>query len=153
MAKRITIGADHGGFLLKEKVISELKKKKYKVSDLGPSSKDSCDYPAFGFSVAKKVSKKQADRGILICRSGIGMAIVANKLPGVRAGVCNTVKDASSSREHNDANVLVLAADRVSSKKALEILNVWLKTKTLGGRHARRVRQIKDFEKKIFKKL
>lgn len=153
MAKRIAIGADHGGFLLKEKIIEELKKKKYKVSDSGPFSKDPCDYPAFGFDVAKKVSKKKADRGILICRSGIGMAMVANKLPGARAGVCNTVKDAASSREHNDANILVLAADRISTKRALEILKVWLKTKTLGGRHARRVRQIKDYEKKIFKKL
>lgn len=153
MAKRLAIGADHGGFSLKEKIIKDLKKKRYKVMDEGTFSAEACDYPVFGYLVAKKVSQKKADKGVLICRSGLGMAMIANKLPGVRAGVCSTVKDAASSREHNDANVLVLAADRISSEKALQITKVWLETKTLGGRHARRVRQMKNYEKKLFKKL
>ena len=153
MAKRIIIGADHGGFGLKKKVIKSLKRSAYKIVDGGTFSKDSCDYPEYAFNVAKEVSKKKAFRGILICRSGIGMAMVANKLPGVRAGVCNSVKDAVSSRQHNDANVLVLAADRISSKKALEITKKWLKTDSLGGRHLKRVNQIKKIDKKVYKKI
>ena len=153
MAKRIVIGADHGGFSLKEKIKTSLKRSGYKIIDEGTLSKDSCDYPEYAFSVALGVAKRKAPRGILICRSGIGMAMVANKLPGVRAGVCNSIKDAVSSRQHNDANILVLAADRVSGKKALEITRKWLKTDFLGGRHLRRVKGIKKIEKKVFKKI
>lgn len=153
MAKKIAIGSDHGGYKLKEILIRELKKKKYTIYDEGTRSSDSCDYPGYGFSAAKKVSMKKAKKGIVICKTGIGMAVIANKLPGVRAGVCNSVKDAVSARQHNDTNVLVLAAMKVSSKKALEIMRVWLKTKALGGRHAKRVKQIKKLEKKVFKKL
>jgi ribose 5-phosphate isomerase B len=150
--RRIAIGADHGGFLLKEKVAKALKKGRYEVDDLGCFSPESCDYPQFGYAVAKKVSLKKAARGVIICKSGIGMAIVANKVPGVRAGVCYSTEDALSSRQHNDTNVLVLAANRVSGKKALDIVKVWLKTKAQGGRHARRVRQIRVLEKKELKK-
>ncbi|MGD2279210.1 MAG: ribose 5-phosphate isomerase B [Candidatus Omnitrophota bacterium] len=153
MAKRrIAIGADHGGFLLKEKIAKALKKGRREVDDVGCFSPESCDYPRFGYAVAKKVSLKKAARGIIICKSGIGMAIVANKVPGVRAGVCYSTEDALSSRQHNDTNVLVLSANRVSGKKALDIVKVWLKTKAQKGRHARRVRQIKALEKKEFKK-
>ncbi|MGB3111553.1 MAG: RpiB/LacA/LacB family sugar-phosphate isomerase [Candidatus Omnitrophota bacterium] len=153
MAKgRIAIGADHGGFYLKEEIKKKLTKAGYKVEDLGTRSERPCDYPEYGYAVAKKVSGKKAARGIVICKSGIGMAIVANKVPGVRAGACYSRADAVSSREHNDTNVLVLAASRVSDRKNLDILSAWLRTKSLGGRHARRVRQIKSIEKKEFKK-
>jgi ribose 5-phosphate isomerase B len=152
MAKKIALGADHGGFALKKKIIERLKKEKYTVCDAGTDSPDPCDYPKYGFDAAGMVSSGKAQRAVLICRSGIGMAIIANKLPGVRAGVCGTVVDAVSSREHNDTNVLVLAADRVSAGKAMDIMEAWLKTKTLPGRHARRVKLIKEYEKKVFKK-
>jgi RpiB/LacA/LacB family sugar-phosphate isomerase len=152
MAKKIAIGSDHGGYKLKEQLKVMLKKARYKVEDMGPDSSDACDYPEFGYNVAKQVSKKKADRGIVICRSGIGMTIVANKALGVRAGSCRTLSEAKSSREHNDTNVLSLAADKISVPKAKEIVKVWLKTKALKGRHARRVNQIKKIEQKEFKK-
>ncbi|NQT32835.1 MAG: RpiB/LacA/LacB family sugar-phosphate isomerase [Candidatus Omnitrophica bacterium] len=149
---KIAIGADHGGFELKQQIKQSLKKAKHQVVDVGCTSPEPCDYPEFGFSAAEKVSKRKADRGIIVCKTGIGMAIIANKLPGVRAGVCASVKDAESARRHNDTNVLVLAATQTKGKKAAEIVKVWLKTKALKGRHARRVRQIKRLEKKVFKK-
>ena len=152
MAKTVVIGTDHGGFELKEKIKKTLKRMCYKIDDAGACSPEASDYPIHGFDAAKKVSDGRAQRGIVICKSGIGMAIVANKLPGVRAGVCNSIADALSARQHNDTNVLVLAANKVSSKKALDITKVWLKTEALKGRHSRRVRQIKAFEKKVFKK-
>ncbi len=153
MAKKIAIGSDHGGYALKEKLITALKRARYKVDDVGPFSEGACDYPEFGFQAAKKVATKKVARAIVICKTGIGMAVVANKLPGVRAGVCSNMADTVSSRQHNDVNVLVLAATKVSSKKAQEIVKVWLKTEALKGRHARRVRQIKALEKKVFKKI
>lgn len=150
MVKRIVIGADHGGFSLKEKIKNAFKKR-YKFDDMGTHTEESCDYPVYGFSVAEKVSKKKASRGIVICKTGIGMAIIANKFSGVRAGVCSSVAEAVSARQHNDTNILVLAATKVNSKKAMDIITAWLNTPALGGRHARRVRQIKEFEKKVFK--
>lgn len=153
MAKRgIALGADHGGFCLKEKIKDELIKMKYKVSDSGTFSTEACDYPVYGFHAAKEVSEKKANKGIIICKTGIGMAIVANKLPGVRAAVCFSEKMAISSRRHNDVNVLVLAASEITAPKAIKIMKVWLETKALKGRHARRVKQIKEFEKKVFKR-
>ncbi|MBD3379016.1 MAG: ribose 5-phosphate isomerase B [Candidatus Omnitrophica bacterium] len=153
MVKKIAIGSDHGGFRLKEKIKTELDSMGIKIMDEGPGTEDSCDYPLFGFGVAEKVALRKADRGIVICTSGIGMSIVANKLPGVRAALCATVEDAVSSREHNDANVLVLGAKRVTGPGAVRIAKVWLATKALKGRHARRVRQIKEIDKRVFKKM
>jgi ribose 5-phosphate isomerase B len=153
MAKgRIAIGTDHGGFALKEKITKELRRSGYRIDDVGTHSAASCDYPEYAYAVAKKVAGRQAGRGIVLCKSGIGMAIVANKVAGVRAGVCKTEADAVSSRKHNDANVLVLAATKTGTKKALRIIKTWLGTKAEGGRHARRVRQIKAIEKKEFRK-
>lgn len=153
MKKIIAIGSDHGGFFLKESIKKDLAEKKHIVFDGGTYTADACDYPEYGFEVAKKVSQKKAARGIVICKSGIGMSIIANKLPGVRAGLCNSVEDAISSRMHNDTNILVLAASKRSVKKAKEIVNVWLKTKALKGRHARRVKQIEKLEKEVFKNI
>jgi len=145
---KIVIGSDHGGYELKAGLVEFLKKEKYDTEDLGTHSKDSCDYPLIGFEVARAVSDRKADRGVLICRTGIGMAIIANKLPGVRAGVVQSVEMAKSSREHNDCNILVLAADYTESSLAKKILKVWLETENLGERHARRVGQIKKLESK-----
>ena len=146
---KIIMGSDHGGYELKKEMIEFLKAEKYKVEDFGTHSKESCDYPLIGFEVAEAVSKGRADRGILVCRSGIGMAIIANKLPGIRAAACYDDQMARSSREHNDCNVLVLAADYTDTKKAKLLTKVWLTTEHAGERHARRVGQISQIESKI----
>ena len=143
MVKRIAIGADHGGFKLKEKLKKWLASKGYKVKDFGTDSEDSCDYPLIGFEVASALSRGKFKRAILLCKTGIGMTMVANKLPGVRAATCGTESEAKSSREHNDCNALSLAAKYINFGKAKKIVNTWLNTEALGGRHARRVRQIK----------
>jgi ribose 5-phosphate isomerase B len=153
MAKKIAIGSDHGGFKLKEALKKILEAKKYTVYDMGTFSDEACDYPEYGFRAAKKVSTGGASRAIVICKTGIGMSIIANKLPGVRAGLCVSIADAVSARKHNDTNVLVLAASRVSSRKAQDIAKAWLRTDALKGRHGRRVNQIKKLEKKVFKKI
>ncbi len=146
---KIIVGSDHGGYELKNKIIKFLKEEKYKVEDFGTHSKESCDYPLIGFEVAKAVASGMASRGILICRSGVGMTIVANKLHGIRAAACYDKIIAKSSREHNDCNVLVLAADRTNFKKAKKLVKIWLITKHIGERHGRRVRQIKEIESKL----
>ena len=149
---RIVIGSDHGGYELKNKIIGFLEKNGYNVDDLGTHSKESCDYPLIGFEVAKRVSENKGDKGILICKTGVGMAIVANKLHGIRAAACYDNGMARSSREHNDCNIIVLAAQYSDLKAAKEILRIWLNTKHLGKRHERRVRQIREFEAQMKKK-
>jgi len=144
---KIAIGSDHGGFSLKEALIVLLKKSNHNVVDVGCFSKESCDYPEYSYRVAELVSKKKADRGIAICKSGIGNSITANKVKGIRAALCYNIKQARSSREHNDANVLVLGAAYTTVPVAKRMLSLWLKTKALGGRHVRRIKQIKNLEK------
>ena len=143
---RLVIGTDHGGFRLKESLVKFLRSKGHTVKDMGTFSEESCDYPAIGYKVAKLVAAKAYPRGILICKTGIGMSMVANKVKGVRAALCDREDIACSSREHNDSNILVLAASIVAPGKAKKILGAWLKAKHLGGRHLRRVRQIKEIE-------
>lgn len=144
---KIAIGCDHGGYQLKNSLIEYLKKKGHSILDVGCFQPKSCDYPEFGYKVAGLVSRKIADRGILICKTGIGHSIVANKVRGVRAALCYSVALARSSRLHNDANVLALGAIQTPLAKARRITSVWLKTKAEGGRHARRVRQIARIER------
>ena len=139
---KIAIGADHGGFILKEKLVKFLESKGHVVADMGTHSEDSCDYPVFAEKVARAISDKEFNMGVLICKSGIGMSMAANKIQGVRAALCLDVKTAQSSREHNDANVLCLAAAKTSSTLAQKILNAWLSADFAGGRHARRVKQM-----------
>ena len=146
---KIAIGADHAGYQLKSKLIKFLEKEGYLVADLGAHSAKRCDYPSIGYKVARSVSEGIFPRGILICKTGIGFSIVANKLPGIRAALCLTTQQAKFSRQHNNANILTLSASYLSLKKACQILNVWLKTEFSGGRHARRVRQITNIEKRI----
>ena len=148
MDERIALGCDHGGYKLKEFLKNYLSKKGYAVKDFGIHTEKPSDYPLVGYEVARAVSKGVFKRGILICKTGIGMAIIANKLLGVRSGVCNTEAQAKTSREHNDTNVLSLAAKYINSNKARKIVNVWLNTKATGGRHKRRVNQIKKLEKR-----
>ena len=146
---KIAIGCDHGGYELKKELIKFLKEEKYAAVDMGTHSKESCDYPMIGFEVAKAVADDKADKGILICKTGVGMAIIANKVHGIRAAACYDKDMARSSREHNDCNMLVLAANYTDISKAKEIVKIWLKTEHAGDRHERRVKQIKDIESKL----
>ena len=150
--RRIAIGADHGGFDLKAKLIPLLQAKGLAVADLGTHSSHPCDYPSIGYKVARGVAEGQFDRGVLVCKSGIGIAIVANKLPGIRAGVCGDVYDAQHSRAHNNANVLVLGAEKLDLSQAKRIVATWLATPfEAGGRHERRMRQITKIERRLFR--
>ena len=140
---RIAIGSDHAGFKLKQALIAYLKKKKFSCKDFGTFSGESCDYPDIAFPVARAVAKKQFDRGILICGSGVGMAVAANRIKGVRAVNVNDIYTARQSREHGDSNVLCLAGRKLGARKALRILEVWLRTSFSGEeRHLRRIRKI-----------
>ncbi len=147
--KNILIASDHGGFSLKEELKLYLEKKGLKVKDLGAFSQNRCDYPEFAYSLASKISRGQFKNGILICKSGIGNSIVANRLPGVRAALCYNVKAARLSREHNDSNVLILGALFVNAALAKKIAGIWLSTKFVGGRHKCRLEQIRALERKI----
>jgi ribose 5-phosphate isomerase B len=139
---KVALGADHRGFGLKEDLKRWLAARGYKVFDLGPASAERVDYPDYAFKVADAVNRHEADRGILICSTGIGMSIAANRVLGVRAALADRVRLARLSREHNDANVLCLGADILSATEARRIVGVWLKTEFAGGRHARRVRKL-----------
>ncbi|MBI5576844.1 MAG: RpiB/LacA/LacB family sugar-phosphate isomerase [Deltaproteobacteria bacterium] len=148
---RIVLASDHGGVEMKGDLLMRLSGKGFELRDLGTDSADPVDYPDFGFAAAALVRRGEADRAVLICRSGIGMAICANKSKGVRAAVVSRVADASLSRRHNDANVLVLGADEISILQARRIVETWLSTPFDGGRHRRRVDKIKRFEEAHWK--
>ena len=145
---RISLGSDHAGFELKEQVKKLLEGLNHQVQDEGTESADSVDYPDFASRVAGAVSEGGADRGILICGSGIGMSITANKVLGIRAALCHTPEEARLSRQHNDANVLTLGGRVLDGKRSLEIVGEWLTTTFEGGRHGRRVRKIEELEQK-----
>ena len=135
---KVIIGSDHAGFALKEAIGG--------VVDVGTDGTASVDYPDFGARVARAVSSGEYERGILICGSGVGMSIVANKIPGIRAALCTDTDTARLSRMHNDANILVLAGRRTDLKTATAIVTVWLDTPFEGGRHARRLDKIRNIE-------
>jgi len=145
---RIALGADHGGFSLKSDIVHFLEAEGYRTLDYGTRSAESCDYPVFAYKVAKAVSEGKADKGILLCRSGNGMAIVANKLPNIRAAICFDKNVAALSRQHNDANILVLGCEHLLDEPE-DIVNSWLGSSFEGGRHKRRVGQISGIEKKV----
>lgn len=138
----LLIASDHAGFALKEKLKAYLEKRGVRVKDLGTYSKERVDYPVYAYALAKNISAKKFNRGILICKSGIGNSIVANRLAGVRAALCCNLKAAKLSREHNDSNVLVLGSAFVKTKAAEKMVSVWLNTAFLGGRHLRRIKLI-----------
>lgn len=146
---KIVLGCDHGGYQLKKRIIRFLEVKGYSIADLGTHSAQSCDYPEIGWRVGRAVSEGVFERGILVCKTGIGLSIVANKIPKVKAALCRSKLDARLSRQHNDANVLVLGANFTKEQEAKEILEVWLKTPFQGGRHARRVKQIGRIERRV----
>ncbi len=147
---KLAIGCDHGGFELKEEILKFLKTvANLQVTDLGPASKESVDYPDVGKKVSEAVSQGTMDRGILICGTGIGMSIVANRYPKVRAALCHDHFTAQMSREHNDANVLVMGERVIGKGVALEIVKTWLDTEFAGGRHQKRLDKIREIEKTI----
>ena len=143
---RIAIGSDHRGFVVKAALVEQLTAAGHQVADLGPTTDERVDYPDFAAAVAHSVAGGSADRGILICGSGIGMSIAANKVLGVRAAVCYDETSAQVSRQHNDANVLCLSGDRVDPPSNVAIAKVWLETEFEGGRHQRRVAKISALE-------
>ena len=140
----IAIGSDHAGFTRKQEILAYLQAQGHEVKDLGTYSKDSMDYPDIAVEVAKLVASREVERGILICGSGIGVSIVANKTEGVRAANCLNEEMASLSRQHNDANVLTLGERLVDTKTALLMVDVFLTTPFEGGRHEQRVNKIHD---------
>jgi ribose 5-phosphate isomerase B len=148
---KIVLGSDHAGFELKEDLRAYLVEQKVGVIDLGVSNEEPVDYPDIGASVAEKVSRGEVGRGILICGSGIGMSIVANRFPGVRAALCHDLYTARISREHNDANLLILGGRLIGKGLAREILKVWLETGFQGERHQRRLEKIRALEEKILR--
>ena len=150
MGDKTAIGSDHRGFSLKQRIITTLREMGIPVEDAGVFTEEAADYPLFAKMVARMVSEKHCARGILICGSGIGMSIVANKFPGVRAALCYTVDNARKSRLHNDANVLVLGQD-VDQVTAQQMLKVWFETPFEGGRHQTRLDQIQAIEAENFK--
>jgi ribose 5-phosphate isomerase B len=148
----VAIGADHGGFELKSTLIQGLVQREYRVLDCGTFSSDPVDYPDIAYSVAKLVSDHAAWRGILIDGAGIGSAMTANKVPGVRAANCNDPKMATNAREHNDANVLTLGAKMMDNNTALDIVRIFLTTNCTEARHQKRVAKIMDVEKRYLRK-
>jgi ribose 5-phosphate isomerase B len=151
LRKVVAIGADHGGFELKEILKPELTASGYDFIDVGTNSKEAVDYPDYAHEVAKLVSAGKAWRGIIIDGAGIGSCMVANKIPGVRAGMAYDYTSAVNGREHNDANVLTLGAGLIGVNLAKQIVNVWLSTNFGGGRHERRVNKITAIEKQYLK--
>jgi ribose 5-phosphate isomerase B len=143
---RVVVAADHGGVGLKADLLEFLTGKGVAVRDMGTNSEDPVDYPDYGFAAAEALRRRDADRAILICKSGIGMAIAANKSIGVRAALVSSVETAELSRRHNDANVLVLSANEMSAEAVRAIVGVWLSAPFDGGRHSRRVDKIRAFE-------
>lgn len=147
----VAIGCDHAGVELKEELKAHLKDMTVEVRDFGTVGPLSVDYPDFGELVSVAVSKGEADRGILICGTGIGMSIVANKFPGIRAALCSEPFSAKMSRLHNDSNILVIGGRVTGSALAVEITRVWMETPFEGGRHQKRLDKIASVEEKIRK--
>ena len=146
---KVAAGSDHRGYEVKRRVVALLQRMGHETLDVGTSSRESVDYPDFAFQVSEAVATGQADRGILICGTGIGMCIAANKVPGVRAAPCHDCITAEMSRRHNNANVLCLSADLLGEELIDRMVRIWLDTEFDGGRHARRVEKIILYESEI----
>ena len=145
---KIAIACDHGGLNLKREIKKYLAEKGYEVMDFGCDSFDSCDYPDYALPAAEAVAKGECDRGIVVCSTGIGVSIVANKVHGIRCAHCHDTYCAEFTRRHNDANMLALGEKVVGVGYALKIVELFLNTEFEGGRHSRRVSKISDIEKK-----
>lgn len=148
---KIAIGSDHGGFKLKEEIKNHLEKKGIEVEDCGTHSEDSCDYPDIALLVGENVVSKKSELGILVCGTGIGISIAANKVPGVRAALCSDTFSAHATREHNNANILALGQRTVGAGLALDIVDTFINAKFEGDRHLRRINKITEIENKYNK--
>ena len=144
----IAIGSDHGGFALKQDVMKHLTELGLEYKDYGTYTEDSCDYPVYGEAVARAVANGEAEKGIVICGTGIGISITANKVKGIRAALCGDCYSAEFTRRHNDANVLAMGARVTGSGLALKIVDTFLTTEFEGGRHAKRIALIAELEEK-----
>ena len=149
--EKIAIASDHAGKELKEDLIEYLRELEVDVMDMGVKNNDSVDYPDYGIPVAEKVSRGEVPKGILLCGTGIGMSIIANKFSGVRAALVNDVYSSRMAKEHNDANIVVIGGRVVGKGLAREIIKTWLETRFQGGRHQRRLDKIVEIEKKVMK--
>jgi ribose 5-phosphate isomerase B len=145
----IAIGSDHGGVDLKDYLVGLLRAKGVEVEDFGTQGRESVDYPDIGRQVSLRIARGEAERGVLVCTSGIGMSILANKFPGIRAALVQDLEAARSSREHNNANILVLSGAKTEKSLAKEILEIWLATPFAGGRHQRRLDKISQLERDL----
>lgn len=143
---KIAVGADHAGFRLKERLKQELLAKGHQILDEGTGSEESTDYPDYARAVAEDVVRGRADRGILVCSSGVGMSIAANKVKGIRAALATNPEEVALTRSHNDANVLALGAKFTAAEEAVRLIDVFLSTDFEGGRHARRIGKIQTIE-------
>ena len=144
---KISIGCDHGALDLKNLVVSHLEKQGHEVTDYGTYTKDSCDYPEFAAAAARAVAEGKADRGIVLCTTGIGVSITANKIPGIRCALLADVTSARMTREHNDTNVMAMGAARVSQELAFQIVDTWLNTEfSHAERHQRRIDKVMALE-------
>ena len=150
---KIAVGSDHGGVELKEEIKKYLIQEGYEIKDFGTNSNSSCDYPDYALPVAEAVAEKEFDFGILICGTGIGIGIAANKVPGIRAALCSDTFSAHATREHNNANILTLGQRVVGPGLALDIVKTFLNTDFQGDRHQYRIDKITEIEKKYNKKI
>ena len=148
---KIALASDHGGYQMKEAIRARFGEGSHTLIDLGTHGENSVDYPPLALQAAEGVARGEYDRAILVCGTGIGMCMVANKVPGVRAALCNEGFSARASREHNDANILTLGARVLGLGLAMDIVAIWLSTDFAGERHARRLQQMADVEKRYSK--
>ena len=145
---KISIGCDHGALALKELVVTHLTKKGYEVKDFGTYTAESCDYPEFAAAAARAVASGECDKGIVLCTTGIGVSIAANKVKGIRCALLSDTKSAQLTREHNDTNMMAIGAGIISEELALQIVNIWVNTEFSGSpRHARRIEKVMALEK------
>ncbi len=140
----IAIGCDHAGYELKEKVKAKMEAAGHKIIDVGTNSTESVDYPAYGHAVGRTVAGGEAERGIAICGSGIGISIACNKVPGIRAALCTSVEMAEMCRRHNNANVICMGARMISEELAYAMIDTWMSTEFEGGKHERRINELDD---------
>lgn len=145
----IAIACDHGALKLKEAIMAKLRQEGHTVKDFGTNNEESCDYPDYAYPAAVAVKNKECDRGIVCCGTGIGVSIVANKVPGIRCALAHDLFSAKATREHNDSNMLALGARVISTTLALEIVDVWLHTEFEGERHIPRIKKITEIEKMV----
>ncbi len=143
---KIAVGCDHAAYELKEAIKEKLTKEGHEVLDMGCDSTESVDYPKYGHAVGRAVASGEAERGIAVCGSGIGISIACNKVPGIRAALCTSVEMAEMCRRHNNANVVCMGARMISQELAFDIIDKWMTTEFEGGKHLRRINEIEDLD-------